>query len=188
VAAPNAPRAIPGATWRPNDPALGAAPADGDFARLLEAASSPAAHRMRVPPEIEGWGPTRPGRRVPYGPPGMVRDLATTAARGGHEAASGPRPGAGAVSEGSHGGPPDLVGALSRLSAGVRRWSERPPRERLVLIFIALVALWMLLGVIDAAARSLADDPGLLIVLGVVAFFVLRGWIGSRRRRPGDTG
>ncbi len=189
MAAPDFPRALPGATWRPNDPALGAAPADGDFARLLEAASSPAAHRMRVPPEVEGWGPTRSGRRVPYGPPRMVRELATSAARGGHEAAAGPRPGSGAGTDATRGGPPDLAGALSSgLRAGVRRWSERPPRERLVLIFIALVALWMLLGVIDAAARSLADDPGLLIVLGVVAFFVLRGWLGSRRRRPGDTG
>ncbi len=172
-------RALPGSTWRPNDPALGAAPADGDFARLLEAASAPAAHRMQVPPEIEGWGPTRPARRVPYGPPGMVRDLSTSAARDGHGAATGAKPRAGAQPA----GPPDLVGALSRLSAGVRGWSDRPPRERIVLVAFALVALWVLLGLVDAAVRSATDDPGLLIVLGVVAFFVLRGWFGSRRRR-----
>jgi hypothetical protein len=151
MAGPPTPRALPTSTWRPDDPALGAAPQDGDFARLLEAASSPGAHRMPVPPEIEGGGPTSPRRRVPYGPPGMVRD---------------------------HAGD-----VLPPVAAGARRWAERPLRERIVSALFVLAGLWIVLSVIDAASHSSGDEAGALVVLAVVAFFVLRSWMRSRRRR-----
>jgi phosphopantothenoylcysteine decarboxylase/phosphopantothenate--cysteine ligase len=75
----------------PSTPDLGGAPRDGDFARLLEAASSPAAHRMHVDASIAAVadagrrGTAAPGR-APHGPPGMNRDHgpARTTAVGPH--------------------------------------------------------------------------------------------------------
>lgn len=184
-------RSLPASGWRPADPALGAAPKDGDFARLLEAASAPAAHRMKEPPEIEGWGSTRARRRVPYGSPGMLREHADADA-----AASGDRPtdpmdipgeGIPQAVRGTAAG--DRSGAGStppRLPALVRGWSDRPLRDRIVAVLFGLAGLWVLLGVIDAAARSGGEDLGVLAVLALVAFFVLRGWLRSRRSRTGS--
>ncbi len=177
MAGPPDHRAVPASTWRPSDPALGDAPRDGDFARLLEAASAPPAHRMRVDPEIDALGATRARRRVPYGSPGMVRDHAP------------PRPGgppAPGVVDGAS--PPDA----DAFGAGARRPSRddarpragRRLRDRVVAVLFAIAGLWILFNVLDAATRPRGDDVGVLIVLAVVAFLVLRAWL--RPRRPPD--
>ena len=184
MAGPPDPRSLPASTWRPDDPALGAAPKDGDFARLLEAASAPAAHRMRVPPEVEGWGATRTPRRVPYGPPGMLREHAGTPVPRGRLPEPMDVPGEGlpqaSFGTAARNGPGAGV-APPRLPALVRGWSGRPLRDRIVAVLFALAGLWVLFGIIDAAARSGGEDLGVLAVLALVTFFVLRGWLRSRR-------
>ena len=196
MAGPPDHRALPASSRRPGDPSLGAAPKDGDFARLLEAASAPDAHRMAVPPEVEGWGATRPRRGTPYGPPGMVRDLAADAAARQplqETPASTQAPAAvrdadradGSGAAPASGGRRPPFATLPRLPLGVAGGAGRPRRDRVVPVLFALAGLWILLGVIDTAARSGGQDLGVLFVLAVVAFFVVRGWIRSRRPPTG---
>jgi membrane protein implicated in regulation of membrane protease activity len=52
-----------------------------------------------------------------------------------------------------------------------------------VAVLFGLAALWILMSVFTAAMAS-PDDVGVLIVLAVIAFFVLRNWTRSRRRPP----
>jgi hypothetical protein len=191
MAGPPDHRALPTSTWRPHDPALGGAPRDGDFARLLEAASAPRAHRMKVDPEVEALGSgTRRRPRAPYGSPGMnwgralplpgqsgsgtgedtgtdgATRLDTAAGTGNQTAADDATFGAGTSR------PP---------RPGVRPWSGRPLRDRVVAILFALAGLWILLNLLDAVTHRGAEDLGPLFVLAVVAFFVLRGWLRGRR-------
>ena len=180
MAGPPDHRAIPGSTWRPHDPANGGAPRAGDFAKLLEAARAPRAHRMQVDPELEAWGSTRArGRgRAPYGPPGMVRDTAP---------ARRPSPAAEPASAQSRDDAAFGAGAPAPVRRAARAWSERPLRDRVVMVLFGLAAVSILLNVLEAASRSGGADLGVLLVLGVVAFLVLRSRLRARRRDRADT-
>jgi hypothetical protein len=182
---------------------LGGAPRDGDFARLLEAASAPAAHRMRIDPatlgledaasraaragRFTGTPPVeaatsqppedmgRPERAAssaasrpaaaPYGPPGMAE---------GRTRALPPR---GA----SPGGTTEPALALA---AAVTGWGRRPLKDRVIAVLFGLAGLWILVSILSAAARDFGDATGLLFVIAVIAFMVLRG--RARRQRPPD--
>jgi hypothetical protein len=192
MAGPPDHRALPTSTWRPHDPALGGAPRDGDFARLLEAASAPRAHRMKVDPEVEALGSVRRTRaRAPYGSPGMNwgRALPLPGRAGGGTGAEADTGGATRLdteaAPGNQTAADDATfgaGASRPARRGTRPWSGRPLRDRVVAILFAIGGLWILLNVLDAATHRGAEDLGPLFVLAVVAFFVLRGWL--RKRRP----
>ena len=171
------PRRNSGPAAHPVPDTFGAAPRDGDFARLLEAASSPAAHRMQVDDALREVGVVTRGpggarRRAPFGPPGMIRDTAGPTDRGaashaaaGRAAAQPPSPRAAAAGPG------------------------RPPRrlrDRVVSIAFAVAALWIVLSVASSLLHSPGDDLGALLLLGVAAFIVMRAWsrASARARRP----
>jgi hypothetical protein len=186
MAGPPDHRGTPAPTWRPRDPALGDSPRDGDFARLLEAASAPRAHRMRVDPEIEAFGPTRPRRRAPYGPPGMNWGRVPTP--GASMPPGADEPGADSAAR-LPGASPDAggfgAGAPRPARADARPRPGRALRDRVVAVLFAIAGLWILMNVLDAATHSGGGDLGVLLVLAVVAFFVLRAWL--RPRRPSDS-
>lgn len=160
---------------------LGGAPRDGDFARLLEAASAPSAHRMRVDEtlglEDADSRAARAGRFTgsppaaarttapPYGTPGMAE---------GRTRAVPPR----AAS-------PGVMPDPSAAAAGaVAAWSRRPLKDRIVLVLFGVAALWILLSILSAAAHDLGDAAGLVVVGAVAVFLVLRSRL--RRQRPPD--
>jgi hypothetical protein len=193
MAGPPDHRALPTSTWRPHDPALGGAPRDGDFARLLEAASAPRAHRMKVDPEVEALGlGTRRRARAPYGSPkmnwGRALPLPGRPGGGGGGGAGEDADGAARLDTTADSGNQTAAddaafgaGASRPARPGARPWSGRRLRDRVVAILFALAGLWILLNVLDAATHRGAEDLGPLVVLAVVAFFVLRGWLRARR-------
>lgn len=191
MAGPPDHRALPASTWRPHDPALGGAPRDGDFSRLLEAASSPRAHRMRVDPEVEALGSdTRRRPRTPYGSPGMNRGRALPVPGRPADGAADDASGAARLDTPSGMGDPTAAddatfgaGTSRPARAGTRPWSGRRLRDRVFAILFALAGLWILLNVLDSATHRSSEDLGPLVVLAVVAFFVLRGWLRGRRSR-----
>ncbi|RPH45008.1 MAG: hypothetical protein EHM87_08100 [Burkholderiales bacterium] len=179
---------------------LGGAPRDGDFARLLEAASAPAAHRMKVDPSAfgvedatsraaragrftgappardagargtwsddDGDAPPAPARpAAPYGPPGMAEGRTRAA------------PARGSPS-GGNAGP---VQSPAGLVAG---WARRPLKDRIIIVLFGIAGLWILVSILATAARDHGDATGLILVIAVVVFFVLRG--RSRRQPPPD--
>jgi hypothetical protein len=159
---------------------LGGAPRDGDFARLLEAASAPSAHRMRVDetPGLEdadsraaragrfsGSPPAPANPAAPYGPPGMAEGRIRTVP--------------------PHATSPDGMPDPSAAVAGaVSAGSRRPLKDRIVAVLFGVAALWLLLTILSAAAHDVGDATGLLVVGAIVAFLVLRN--RSRRQRPPD--
>jgi hypothetical protein len=186
---------------------LGGAPRDGDFARLLEAASAPSAHRMRVdetlgledadsraaragrftraPPSVATTGQPLQDPRFGGGPPPADEGPASAGAR--PAAPYGP-PG---MAEGrtravppraaSPNGMPEPSAAVA---GAVAAWSRRPLKDRIVIVLFGVAALWLVLSILSAAAHDLGDATGLVVVGAVVAFLVLRN--RSRKRRPPD--
>jgi hypothetical protein len=161
-------------------PAASDAPPDGDFARLLEAASLPTAHRMDVDPTLAALvtPDTRvfgTARRPVWGSPGMVREQPAAPDRPPTRP-SGARGRAGAEASG-----PD--GTAAPRAARVH-WSERPLRDRVVQGLFALAILWILGGFVSALLESPGNALGGLLVLGAAAFIVLRAWARRRPRTP----
>jgi len=182
--------------WHPGSPTLGGAPSDGDFARLLEAASSPAAHRMDPDAVAAAFTGESVVRRAtgtaPYGPPGMVRPLAERE----HDAQSDDAPapdGFGHRPQATRfGGAPDPTRAAEATAQAARavatRWSERPIRDRVVFGLFALAALFIVGSIVSSLLESSADgDLGTLLVLALIAFFVLRGFASRSRKPPAGT-
>jgi hypothetical protein len=164
----------------------GAGPRDGDFARLLEAASSPAAHRMQVDDALREVGVVARGaggarRRAPFGPPGMIRDTTRSADHGAAGHAEAAQAASGHVASGRVGAPPSPRAA----AAGTDRPARRL-RDRVVSIAFALAAFWIVLSVASSLLHSPGDDLGALLLLGVAAFIVMRAWsrASARARRP----
>ena len=185
-------------TWSPGSPTLGGAPGDGDFARLLEAASSPAAHRMdpdAVAAAFTGEAVVRRATgKAPYGPPGMVRPLG--------DRDDDTDPGAHAASEPNgfghrppatrFGGAADPARAAEAAADAARtavaRWSQRPLRDRVVFGLFAIAALFIVGSIVSSLVESSASgDIGPLLVLALIAFFVLRGLASRSRKTPPGT-
>ena len=182
-------RREPGAGIGPAAP--GDAPADGDFARLLEAASRPSAHRLGIDPALSGVGDGRVAVRS-----GPWRDRAAPAvdaAAPGIDQDAGdavPRPAAAqpSVPGGTRDGP-GVFGMPARSPGPARPSAARSPglfagrslRERLVGIAVVIAVVWTLAVMLGRAMDAPDDTFGLLIVLGFVAFLVLRGRLRRRR-------
>jgi hypothetical protein len=181
---------------------LGEAPADGDFVRLLEAASRPSAHRLGIdraaspadPEAIATRGGRPPGADArpadarsadpvpaPSAPPAPPDTAWGRTATGSTQADAGarlPAPTAADAPDGSTGRPP------SPLSAGhpaPPRPAGRSLRDRLVGVALAIAVLWTLAVALGRAMDAPDDAFGMLVVLGVVAFLVLRGRLRRRR-------
>ncbi|MFM1988179.1 MAG: hypothetical protein RJA99_1136 [Pseudomonadota bacterium] len=200
----------------PDSTALGRAPRDGDFARLLEAASAPAAHRLQAAAAEAGRAAraTRFGGAPPQqadGPP--PHEDTPAAAPGAGATRFGGRPPAPIGPPGMAAGrteplepaeqPPSAADAPTAAagpampSAGpadlaalagraLGAWSGRPPKDRLVIALLAIGAAWMLLTIVATALTRSADEVGTLVVLALVAYFVLGGWRRGRRKRDAD--
>lgn len=185
-------------SWHPGSPTLGGAPRDGDFARLLEAASSPAAHRMDPEAVAAAFTGESVVRRAtgtaPYGPPGMVRPLAEREHGAQSDDAAAPAAdGFGHRPQATRfGGAPDPSRAAEAAAQAARtvatRWSQRPMRDRVVFGLFALAALFILGSIVSNLLESSADgDLGALLVLALIAFFVLRGFAARARKPPAGT-
>jgi hypothetical protein len=174
---------------------LGAEPRDGDFARLLEAASEPAAHNLRVPAEVNRFtGRIAAGRAAAAGPATGRTDSAFGHAGAGRHPTGAP----GEVTRsGGTAGPrppasPGEVAAADDRSSGLpapvgdalAQWSRRSPRDRVVAMIFAFAVLWIVVAVVAGLFQADAPDLGPLFVLAVVAFFVLRNRFRSRGRPP----
>jgi hypothetical protein len=115
----------------------------------------------------------------PARPPERTDAAAPTAPQGGAGSDAWGR--AGAVGRAPDAGQAPGAGATALRG----RWAERPLRDRVVQVLFALAGLWILLNVLDAVTHRGAEDLGPLVVLAVVAFFVLRGWLRGRRPPSG---
>jgi hypothetical protein len=166
-------------------PTSGDAPPDGDFARLLEAASLPSAHRMSVDPTLAAM--VTPDTRI-FGT--TRRPVWTSVARAPERAAGAAQqaPAAGDGATGSDAwGRAGAVGRGSDAGSGAaarRPWAERPLRDRVVQVLFALAALWIVGGLVSALLESPRDALGGLLVLAAAAFIVLRA---RARRAPPKT-
>lgn len=198
------------ASGPPDSNALGRVPRNGDFARLLEAASAPAAHRLEIDRDdgdARAARATRFGGAPPRTPDAAPTDPAESSATPHRDAnRSGTRPPAPSGPPGMAAGrtlpavsripasdepaevpvpppadPPDLAALAGR---AVRAWMRRPPKDRVAIALLAIGAGWMLLTIGAATLAQPGDGVGALVVLALIAFFVLGGW--RRRRRPGD--
>ena len=171
---------------------LGEAPRDGDFARLLEAASTPGAHRLEA--------------HLPIGVPGAVPAGRAAAGRRAAAAQFGRRAGApgAAGADASTAGRAGAGDALVETAGGApvqRRGGSRPPaaasgrssaagapgrsiRDRVVAVLFVVAGLWIVGAFVAALRDSPGDDLGALLVLALIAFAVLRGWSRARRRPP----
>lgn len=172
-----------------HDPAaLGNAPPDGDFARLLEAASRPAAHRIGPDPARSVGGIDRLAAlrdRIRDAAPAPATDA--TAHDGDARRAEAPSDSRGAP-EGEAAGASDRIWGRSATGAVERPaprtaavFAGRSLRERIVGIAVVIVVLWSLAVVLGRAMDTPDDAFGMLIVLGFVAFLVLRGRLRRRR-------
>jgi hypothetical protein len=168
-------------------PASGDAPPDGDFARLLVAASQPSAHRMSVDPTLAAmvtpdtriYGTSRrPVWASPARPPERTDAAAPTAPQGGAGSDAWGR--AGAVGRAPDAGQAPGAGATALRG----RWAERPLRDRVVQVLFALAAVWIVGGLVSAMLESPGDALGGLLVLGAAAFIALRAWAHRSPRTP----
>ena len=178
---------------------LGGAPRDGDFARLLQAASQPAAHRlhrtMQALPEIVSAPPAaQDSLRAPPDSPmrdrsalidGLFRPstqpVAVQGASGGHGMVQATP------------SRPDLPRADATLQAGtnalqagssmLQRWSRKPPKDRAVSALFFFAAVWIGLAILGQLATQFEDHAGLLILLAIGAFM----FFGRRARRAQQT-
>lgn len=147
----------------------GDAPRDGDFAKLLEQASRPSAHRMLVDPVASPGNVASRWRRGSNDPNGRV--AATGEAQAdelptGFGRADAPR------------GPPGMAEGRTRAPAPRAAgggWSR---------IVFALIALWVVVAFVGALLESPGDNLGALLMLGVIAWFA---WSRVRRRPPGSS-
>ena len=173
------PRLVAGMPWTPGSPQLGGAPPDGDFARLLEAASAPSAHRMTLHPELAALGAGEPRRalRDALARPAPIRGAAPLPHRAEASAAAPARV-----------GPPtqDPAAAAGAVALGIAaRWWRRPLRDRVIGLVALLGMLWIAAQILEAVLAGPGDQLGALVVIAVIAFIMLRGAF-TRRRPPSD--
>ncbi|HYF60351.1 MAG TPA: hypothetical protein VEA81_15480 [Burkholderiaceae bacterium] len=152
----------------------GGAPSDGDFARLLEQASSPRAHRLG------GGEAAGEGTAPDHGPTGDAAPPSPGEVRGGRAAppdepvGEGFQPVAGPRRPAPRGGPPKPV----------RRDASRTLRDRIAPVLVGLALVVIAIGALGDFADAGRDSLGGLAALGIVLFIVLRGLLGGRSRRP----
>lgn len=173
---------------------LGGAPRDGDFARLLQAASQPGAHRlhrtMQALPEIASTPhATRDALRAPSDPtvrdrPALIDGLfGQSAQTGTAQAASGGHAMVPTVSrtEVAHADAAMQAGthALQAGSSMLQRWSRKPPKDRAVSALFFIAALWIGLAILGQLFTQFEDHAGALILLAIGAFM----FFGRRARR-----
>jgi hypothetical protein len=177
---------------------LGGAPRDGDFARLLQAASQPAAHRlhrtMQALPEIVSTPhATREALRAPSDPtvrdrPALIDGLfGQSAQTGTAQGASGGHAMVPTVSrtEVAHADAAMQAGtnALQAGSSMLQRWSRKPPKDRAVSALFFFAAVWIGLAILGQLATQFEDHAGVLILLAIGAFM----FFGRRARRAQQT-
>lgn len=178
---------------------LGGAPRDGDFARLLQAASQPAAHRlhrtMQALPEIISTHPaTQDALRAPANSTlrdrsalidGLFRPatptVATQGASGGHGmvVATPSRPDTPRADATLQAG----TNALQTGSSMLQRWSRKSPKDRAVGALFFFAAVWIGLAILGQLATQFEDHAGVLILLAIGAFM----FFGRRARRAQQT-
>jgi hypothetical protein len=170
----------------PDTTQLGGAPRDGDFARLLDAASQPAAHRLHR--TLQNL-PQAHGSLVATGRAGTSAQNTGFGHGASVEHGHGAGQGAGA-SQGASGAQTDDATALalqagaSTLAAGttaIKRWSDKPPRDRFISALFVLAALWIGISIFGQLINQFDEHAGLLIVLAIGAFIFFSR--RSQRRR-----
>jgi hypothetical protein len=195
----------------PDTTQLGGAPRDGDFARLLDAASQPAAHRLHRTlqnlPQAHGSlvATGRAGASAQNTAFGHGSSMGHGASvEHGHGAGQGAGASQGGLiaapstlrtaehhsTQGASGAQTDDATALalqagaSTLAAGttaIKRWSDKPPRDRFISALFVLAALWIGISIFGQLINQFDEHAGLLIVLAIGAFIFFSR--RSQRRR-----
>lgn len=167
---------MPVAGAMPDTTQLGGAPRDGDFARLLDAASQPSAHRLH-----RSLTTSLPAPRQAITMLEPLADGTHTARRGTsapmavHEPSAPPSERTGSPLPGS-------AAPLELGATALKRWSQKSPRDRFVSALFVLAAIWIGMAILGQLMSQFEDHAGLLIILGIGAFLYFTG----RARRRGQ--
>jgi hypothetical protein len=150
---------------------MGGAPRDGDFARLLQAASQPAAHRLHAGADSMVTSRTAdPARRLPLAPEAMRPE------------AEAPRMTPGSMLEQPVAPPAAVRRDITASLLG--RWLAMPMRDRVITGLFTLGGIAFVLNILRSAMESADDGFGVLLIFGVIVFFILSARSRKSRNTP----
>ncbi len=150
---------------------MGGAPRDGDFARLLQAASQPAAHRLHAAADSMVSARTAaPQGRLPAASEPRRLD------------AEAPLMTPGSMLQQSVATSPSVRRDISASLLG--RWLAMPLRERVITGLFTVGGIAFVLNILSSAIESADDGFGVLLVFAVIVFFIFSARSRKSRGAP----